>query len=300
MRRLFELVRVFLTPSAPADSIAGYAVAVAGFGGFDAARLAWVVATSVFLYWFGMATNDIFDRDKDRELAPFKPLASGRIDVREASIVASALAALALATSWLAGAFLPAVAILVLAVAYNVGGKRIPVLGNLLMGSCRAGNFLLGATAVAGLKDCLESPGLLVASGIVGLFVAGITAVSVLEDRRFRAWQFHTLATPLLAVPLALGAWQAHSPYGWLNSVALLWLLLRTQRRAAAQTTSVHPAAVYVRTALGGIFLVDAGLIWAFSPPQPILYAAPIALYSLALLGWWWKRRWLQSGGPDT
>ncbi|MCZ6794846.1 MAG: UbiA family prenyltransferase [Planctomycetota bacterium] len=300
-RAFLELIRVFLTPSALADSLAGYALASAVLERpYDPLSLGAALLASIFLYWFGMATNDVFDRERDRVKAPGKPLPGGRISLRAALVVSATLVALALGAAAAAGTTLAALAVLALALGYNGGGKRLPVLGNLLMGSARAGNFLLGAGAVAPLGEVLEDPSIVAGAALLGLYVAGVTAVSVLEDRPYRPRVFHVLASPLLGIPLLLAALEPLSARGWLNSVALIWLLIRTQRRAASRRAADHPAAVYVRSALAGIFLVDAGIIWTFTPPGAALYPVPLAIYCLALLGWWWKRGWLQSGRPDT
>ena len=69
MAPYLQLVRIFLTPTAVADSYAG--LMVASFidaerhnrSEVGAARIAAVVAISVSLYWLGMAANDLFDRE---------------------------------------------------------------------------------------------------------------------------------------------------------------------------------------------------------------------------------------------
>src|SRR4051812_11428430 len=43
------------------------------------ARMAAVVIMSIGLYGFGMSLNDIIDRRRDQQIAPLRPLPSGRI-----------------------------------------------------------------------------------------------------------------------------------------------------------------------------------------------------------------------------
>ena len=91
-RALTELVRLPLTPTALADSMAGYAIAATLHGegfpvtAFSSPRLALVLIVSVLTYWLGMATNDIFDIRRDRRIAGTRPLPSGALGLRGAII----------------------------------------------------------------------------------------------------------------------------------------------------------------------------------------------------------------------
>ena len=61
--------------------------------------LAYAVAMTVAsaaLYTFGMALNDLIDRRRDSQLAPGRPLPSGRMRVGTAQVVCALLAAIAL------------------------------------------------------------------------------------------------------------------------------------------------------------------------------------------------------------
>lgn len=78
--------------------------------------------------------------------------------MREAGLVAAALALLGAGGALLAGAIIPAGAILLFALLYNAGGKRIPFFGSALMGGCRALNLLLGATALSSFEAVASSP----------------------------------------------------------------------------------------------------------------------------------------------
>ena len=46
-----------------------------------------VALISIGLYGFGMSLNDLIDRRRDRQLAPHRPLPSGRIGVVTAPVV---------------------------------------------------------------------------------------------------------------------------------------------------------------------------------------------------------------------
>jgi len=317
VRSYLELVRIFLTPTALADSLAGFGLAAAILESPAPPRVLLLLPlVSVCLFSFGMLTNDLLDLERDRRLAPSKPLPSGRVRTSRAIVAGVLLAAAAIALSLRCSAWLPTVGVIVLALLYNAGGKRVPLLGNLLMGGCRAGNLLVGAAAASTplapaaseapppshlvVPDALREGPVLAAAAIVGLYVAGVTAVSVLEEhpeRRRRLWwtvalfPFAALALPVLR-PGSIACW-----IGWaVLEVAILRVLWRMRRAPRG----VPPAAVFVRGALGAIFLVDAAALWTLAPSTREVLIPGVALYVLALLAWWWKHRWLQSGGPDT
>ena len=64
-------------------------------------RMASVVVMSIGLYGFGMSLNDIIDRRRDQQLAPLRPLPSGRIGV----FTAHAICTLLLLAAFGAGAY---------------------------------------------------------------------------------------------------------------------------------------------------------------------------------------------------
>ena len=104
-----------------------------------------VTIASASLYTFGMALNDLIDRRRDSQLAPGRPLPSGRISVRSARLVCVGLGVLAL----LAGATivwlrpgqwmsLPVlVATLGLIAFYDFAGKYLVAPGLLTLGLVR-------------------------------------------------------------------------------------------------------------------------------------------------------------------
>jgi len=290
-------------PTALADSFAGFALAAAVFNKSEDPLPALVVAViSACLYSSGMVGNDLFDLEKDRQGAPEKPLPSGALPVARAACLASALALLALGLSFLLGeTYWPAGVVLLCSLLYNIGVKNIPVLGNILMGTCRSGNFLVGATAAAGsFLQVLSSEALLVPALILGGFIAVVTAISRLEDSDHRPLLFASLVYPLLAIPVILAALNPGSPVNWIANLALLGFLFRAILEAGKNRELLHPATAYIRNALGALIFLDAALLLAFTPPGLSSLLPAAALYLLALFSWWSKRNWLQSGGADT
>ena len=303
MRPYLELCRIYLVPTALADSFAGFALAAAVFNKSEDPLPVLIVAViSACLYSCGMVGNDLFDLEKDRQGAPEKPLPSGALPVARAAWLASALALLALGLSFLVGeTFWPAGVVLLCSLLYNIGAKNIPVLGNILMGTCRSGNFLVGATAAAGsFLQVLSNGALLAPALILGGFIAVVTAISRLEDRDHRPRLFSLLVYPLLTIPVILASMNPGSPVNWIANLALLGFLFRAILEAGKNRELLHPAASYVRSALGALIFLDAALLLAFTPPELSSLLPAAALYLLALFSWWSKRNWLQSGGADT
>lgn len=305
MRAYLELCRVYLAPTAIADSFAGFALVDALLRPDTHPTVLFAIAgTSVLLYATGMVTNDIFDLDKDRAAAPARPLASGRVGLLPAAALAIALAAAGVGLAALSGAVIPAAGVLVLALAYNAGGKRLGLAGSLLMGGCRAGNLLIGATAAGGLATWTEWR-VALAALLLGLFIALVTSVSLLEDRGPRKRPLLLLAGSVLALPAVLIGLNAPSVACWLASAALAFQLRAALVAALHPPTGVPPAAVFVRRALGAIPSADAAILLALarSPddPRQLRVVIPVVfLYLLGVFAWWCKRRWLQSGGPET
>ncbi|MFF4841933.1 SCO3242 family prenyltransferase [Streptomyces collinus] len=160
-RDVAELVRAPAALTVPGDVLAGALAAGRPAGG----RTLLLAASSVSLYWAGMALNDWADRWEDAEERPERPVPSGRIPAGAALGIAAGLSAAGLGLGALAGGrrvLLCRTLPLAAAVwAYDLGLKRTP-LGPLAMAAARALDVLhgtgtgpaapaLGAAATAGL-----------------------------------------------------------------------------------------------------------------------------------------------------
>ena len=93
---LLQFTRIALVFTAVGDGWAAMLL-TRGAGGerITPAYAAAVTVASAALYTFGMALNDLIDRRRDGQLAPGRPLPSGRMSVRTARVVCGVLAALA-------------------------------------------------------------------------------------------------------------------------------------------------------------------------------------------------------------
>lgn len=138
---LAELVRLPAALTVPGDAWSG--TAHAGGGG-----RAWAMpASSVLLYWSGMALNDWADRELDARERPERPIPSGRVPAPQALAVALGLGAGGLAVSALVGgprALRVSAPLAGLVGLYDVVAKE-SALGPLVMAGTRGLDVLLGA-----------------------------------------------------------------------------------------------------------------------------------------------------------
>lgn len=197
-RVIAELVRAPAALTVPGDSLAGAAAADWPFG----SRTPALAASSVCLYWAGMALNDYADRAVDAAERPERPIPSGRVRPEFALGLATAMTATGLGIAGAVGgreALLVAAPLAGLVWAYDLGLKSTPA-GPVTMAAARALDVLLGAGAH---RLSLALP----AAAAVGVHTLSVTLLSRDEvagtDRRLPA---ATLAvTVLTASGLAAG-----------------------------------------------------------------------------------------------
>ncbi|MFF7235736.1 SCO3242 family prenyltransferase [Streptomyces collinus] len=218
-----ELVRAPAALTVPGDVLAGALAAGRPAGG----RTLLLAASSVSLYWAGMALNDWADREEDAGERPERPVPSGRIPAAAAFGIAAGLTAAGLGLGALAGGrrvLLRRTLPLAAAVwAYDLGLKRTP-LGPAAMAAARALDVLhgtgagpaapaLGAAAAAGLHTWgvtrlsrHEVTGEAGREPLLALAVTAATALAasgaVTAARTGRLTAPGALADPRLAVPV--------------------------------------------------------------------------------------------------
>jgi hypothetical protein len=145
LRDLAELVRAPAAFTVPGDVLAGAAAA----GRRPGPPVAALAASSVCLYWAGMALNDWADRDLDAVERPERPFPSGRVAAPVALATAMALTAAALGLAAAAGgrrAITVAVPLTATVWAYDLWAKPRPA-GPVVMAAARGLDVLLGAGA---------------------------------------------------------------------------------------------------------------------------------------------------------
>ncbi|MEO3408447.1 UbiA-like protein EboC [Mucilaginibacter sp. CAU 1740] len=135
-----------------ADILAGIAIVsvpVSSIRAFWPAILLLCLSTAC-LYGGGIVFNDVFDVELDKIERPERAIPSGKVSLREATVLGSIL----LCTGILSALFvsivsgLIAAAIALCALLYDRFGKHHPFFGPLNMGMCRGLNLLLGISII--------------------------------------------------------------------------------------------------------------------------------------------------------
>lgn len=229
-----QLLRVPNLFTVPGDPTAGFflAVAAAGRAGFPADhRLFGIVLVSLLAYCTGLLQNDYFDLEEDRKERPNRPLPANKVQpstvFRTSILFAAAALLLSFRTAFETGIL---TAMLLLAVtAYNHTGKRIAIVGPLLMGCCRGLNLLLGASllGVAGILN----PAVVTGAVFLCLYIAAVTHIAAGETARYRAGGFRWIPASLLSalflslVVLAGPGFSGMWVFGLPAAAAVLWAI---------------------------------------------------------------------------
>lgn len=137
------------------DVLAG--VAVSGFltsSNFTAATLSPVLLlciSTIGLYGGGVVFNDVFDASLDKIERPERPIPSGLIPIKQATLLGIILLLVGIITAFIVGSIsgLLSVSIALAALIYNKWSKHHPLAGPLNMGLCRGLNLLLGISILA-------------------------------------------------------------------------------------------------------------------------------------------------------
>ena len=188
LRTWLQLLRAPNLFTVPGDPVAGWLLACFGAVG---PRMALGIFASLFFYAAGLLLNDVADLAEDRAERPARPLPSGAANRGTVIVVMLAFAMAGLALCAVAGVWTFGVGVvLLLAIAtYNLGLKRVPIVGAVNMGLCRGLSLLLGATVVphGDLTIRLMLHGrldhLLVAFLLVTFFIAAVTNLARYETK---------------------------------------------------------------------------------------------------------------------
>ena len=210
---LAELVRLPAALTVPGDAWSGAATRP------TAPRRAWAMpASSVLLYWSGMALNDWADRTVDATERPERPIPSGAVSPAAALAVFCALIAAGLVL--LAGEgsepFFAGLGLVALIVLYDLWHKGNPV-SPVMMAGCRALVYIVAGLAVA---DSLPGE-LWGATALLFVYVVGLTQVAKAEGAGvLSGW-------PVAAVIAPIVYWAIMLPSAWaalLLAVFAAWL----------------------------------------------------------------------------
>jgi 4-hydroxybenzoate polyprenyltransferase len=272
-----ELARAGNLPTILSNALVGWAIG--GAAPLDR-RFGFALLAVALLYTAGMIFNDVCDLGVDRRERPRRPLPSGRVSVRAATVVVGVLLLLAMISLALtSGAAVAAGGILAaMIVAYDLLHVRFASTV-ILMAACRAMVYIVVASAVPPPGGWpLPAPLAPLLAGTLGVYVVGLSLVARLEMAPERSGSAAVRAAPLaLAVVPFLGLAATGLPRSgsrvWAMAAAALMVLwiLRGVRHAQA-TPARRPAAVGVW--ISAIPLVDAFFLTLLDRPALALAAA--------------------------
>lgn len=239
-------------------------------------------AASAGLYLSGMVFNDYFDRLIDAQERPDRPIPSGVVSADIALRLAAGLMLVGLSAAAIVGPLSMGVAVVIcgLVLAYD-GGLKKTVFGPLVMGACRSGNVLLGASAVGSLVEFVSLSRWPVAA-CLGVYIAGVTLFARQEATTSRRTAL-TFAAGVInsgVVGLAMFVNTKGLAEHRLPALGILAMILFTlDRRLAVAITQPSPQHVQlaVKVLLLSLVMLDASLIYAFNG-QVELAMATVAL----------------------
>jgi heme O synthase-like polyprenyltransferase len=172
LKPYLQLTRPANLVTAVADILAGLTIAEFTFANYTPIYL---VVSTLCLYGGGVVLNDVFDAKLDAVERPERPIPSGRVSLRSATLLGISL----LVIGVLSAAFLSelsggvALVVALLTLLYNRFAKHSAFFGPLVMGMCRGGNLILGITIV---PASLEKWGFIAIVPV--LYIAAITLIS--------------------------------------------------------------------------------------------------------------------------
>lgn len=276
-RALVELVRAPAALTVPGDVLTGAAAAGRPLG----PAVLGTAASSVCLYWAGMALNDYADRYLDAVERPERPIPSGALSARTALGAACALTLAGLGAAAAVNGRRGLATAVPLAAAvwgYDLAGKRTPA-GPAAMAAARALDVLAGAGPAGAVRA-------FPAAAAIGLHTAATTRLSRHETEPGPAMP-RALPPAVLAVSGALGAAAVRRARGrdrargvrrvsFATSVAVPSALLYTAGCVRAQLAVLEdPSAANVRRAVAAgihaLLPLQAALTAAAGRPGPAL-----------------------------
>jgi 4-hydroxybenzoate polyprenyltransferase len=286
LKPYFQLVRLPNLFTAAADPLAGFLMA----GGLLIDVRIWLplALAGVCLYAGGMILNDVFDYNVDLLERPNRPLPSGRVPRRLASILGFSLMIAGPCLAALSGLSSLIVAIILAGAVFTYdAGRTWPLRSPFVMGSCRALNLLLGMSVHA----AMGGPACWLAAIAFGTFVVGVTFISgdeVYRDQT-RGVKIGCLVQNVAILGLIIAAFVSARQSAWLAGIAVLLVAGSIVNRAdlwAIKAPSSQLIQKAVKTGVLMLIWLDVGLVAASAGPVEAMAVASLWVPAF-LLGKW-------------
>ena len=272
MRRLtgfLRLMRPANIVTAIADILAG--IIISGYLAspeYSLLPIFLLVLTTTGLYGGGVVFNDVFDAEVDKIERPERPIPSGLISKKNATVFALLLLAMAIiAASFvhngglLSLSSLFAFIIAVAAVVYDKWGKHHSLLGPVNMGLCRGLNLLLGMSII---------PAAVMQYWWLGIFpIIYIAAITMISRDEVHGGKKKTLygAAFLYLIVLAAITWFAYAKNNQLYAVwfiALFAIMIFLPLSAAIKDPVAKNIRRSVKAGVLAVILMNAAWAAAF------------------------------------
>ncbi len=243
------------------------------------------ICVVALLYTAGMAMNDAVDAASDAHTRPTRPIPTGQVSLRSATLfsVTAFLAAMALLSTRGVGPLVTVAMLAAAIVGYNLTHKRF-AWSAVLMGLCRGLVYLTAATVV--------SPTRLWETGAVAWIFAGVLtgyaiAVTLLARGEHTAeapsGRWLAVVLPLWVLAPAVVVCPYHLLLALLTATVLVAWLIRGARLIYQQPPRTVPA---VHAWLAGYCLIDAYFLSLLG--RPVLAGVAMGCFMMTI---WAQRR---------
>ncbi len=277
LRTLARLGRVSNLPTCASNVLVGGAIGALSTDSIDTSFLILAIVSALFLYFGGVALNDVMDAPIDSIDRSNRPIPEGKISRPHALWISllSLGAGLAVAASISMASLLVAVAIVLCIGLYDVLHKRL-IWSAVFMGLCRGGLYVLGASSML-----WPVPGstLLIFALAITIYVTFLTILARYEMRRPRRW--HAYAGLLLPVPCLLPVYfvtETLHLWAWITGFLLILWILRASLYLFPPHRRTDQA---VLGWIGALSLIDAFYLSILGQPALILIAGACFLWTL-------------------
>jgi len=277
---LLRLPNLFTVPG---DVVAGWFLA--GGTCANAGTAAFLGGASLCIYSAGLVLNDLADTETDRRERPDRPIPSGRVSRGGALLATLVLTAGGLGLAAAAGMASLCVAggLVALVVIYDLGAKRVRVLGPIVMGSCRGANVLLGASTGVGAGAIILPVAL--AASLEAAYVASVTAIAARETVGPPGPALRWLPSAVMASGIGLVlafVWGGEAWVPVFSALPILAVLSASVRLRSDIDACKVPR--IVGSMIAALVLLQAAFIVVASPRALEFAVAVLALWPLGLV----------------